>query len=136
MCVVRNLIRDNRVVYGGGAAEIACSLEVERAADKVKTIEQYAMRGFAAALDGLPLTLAENSGLSPIEALAEIKARQVKENNVRLGIDCMQRGENDMKTQHVFDPVISKRAQLLLATQLVKMILKIDDVIVNGPEEQ
>jgi len=32
-----------------------------------------------------------------------------------------------MKEQFVFDPLISKRQQLLLATQLVKMILKIDD---------
>ena len=35
LCVVRNLVRDNRVVYGGGAAEIACSLAVEEAANKV-----------------------------------------------------------------------------------------------------
>jgi chaperonin GroEL (HSP60 family) len=35
LCVVRNLVRDNRIVYGGGAAEIACSLAVEDAAVKV-----------------------------------------------------------------------------------------------------
>jgi chaperonin GroEL (HSP60 family) len=34
----------------------------------------------------------------------------------------------DMKVQFVYDPLISKRQQFLLATQLVKMILKIDDV--------
>jgi T-complex protein 1 subunit epsilon len=39
-----------------------------------------------------------------------------------------------MRSQHVFDPLISKRQQFLLATQLVKMILKIDDVIVTQPE--
>ena len=33
----------------------------------------------------------------------------------------------DMRKQYVFDPLISKRSQFLLATQLVKMILKIDD---------
>lgn len=36
LCVVRNLVKDNRVVYGGGAAEIACSLAVEEAALKVR----------------------------------------------------------------------------------------------------
>jgi T-complex protein 1 subunit epsilon len=41
-----------------------------------------------------------------------------------------------MKEQHVFDPLISKRQQFLLATQLVKMILKIDDVIVHEPPQQ
>ncbi|CAM0140832.1 T-complex protein 1 subunit epsilon [Umbelopsis sp. WA50703] len=136
ICAVRNLVRDNRVVYGGGAAEISCSLAVSKAADEVSTIEQYAMRGFADALDATPLALAENSGLSPIETLAEVKAQQATTGNSRLGIDCLYAGSNDMKNQHVYDPLISKRQQYLLATQLVKMILKIDDVIVSvGSDE-
>lgn len=129
ICVVRNLVRDSRIVYGGGSAEIACSIAVADAADKISTIEQYAMRAFASALDAIPLTLAENSGLAPIENLAEVKSLQISENNSRLGIDCNLKGTNDMKEQHVFDPYISKRSQYYLATQLVKMILKIDDVI-------
>jgi T-complex protein 1 subunit epsilon len=135
------------------------------------------MRAFANALDSIPLALAENSGLSPIDTLADVKSRQVTEGNPRLGIDCMGRGENgesdfgefrfgeatschpavippllhtctlpvsfcpcvasfrhadsrvDMKTQHVYDPLISKRQQFLLATQVVRMILRVDDVI-------
>ena len=61
---------------------------------KIPSIEQYAMRAFADALDAIPMALAENSGLSPIETLAEIKSRQVKEKNSRLGVDCMQTGSN------------------------------------------
>lgn len=134
LCVVRNLVRDNRVVYGGGAAEISCSLAVSKAADQISSIEQHAVRAFANALDAIPSALAENSGLSPIETLADIKSRQVIENNSQLGIDCMSTGSNDMKVKYVYDPLISKRQQFLLATQLVKMILKIDDVITAGPE--
>ncbi|KAJ1505615.1 T-complex protein 1 subunit epsilon [Coelomomyces lativittatus] len=135
MCVVRNLIRDNRVVYGGGAAEIACSLSVLKASDAEKSVEQYAMKAFANALEAIPLTLAENAGLPAIDTLTNIKSRHVNEKNPKLGVDCLLSGENDMKKQHVFDPLISKRAQFLLATQLVKMILKIDDVISSGREE-
>jgi len=76
--------------------------------------------------------LAENSGLSPIETLTSLKAQHVTEKNSYLGVDCMNKGTNDMKQQHVFDPLISKREQFLLATQLVKMVLKIDDVIAPG----
>jgi T-complex protein 1 subunit epsilon len=94
LCVVRNLIRDNRVVYGGGAAEISCSLAVQNAANSVASLEQYAMRAFADALETIPLALAENCGLAPIENLAELKSRQVKENNPRLGVDCLQTGTN------------------------------------------
>ncbi|KAH7911517.1 chaperonin Cpn60/TCP-1 family [Hygrophoropsis aurantiaca] len=136
ICAVRNLVVDNRVVYGGGAADISCAIAVAKAADEIPTIEQYAMRSFAAALDAVPLALAENSGLSPIETLAEVKSRQVTEGNSRLGIDCSGRGENDMKKQFVYDPLISKRQQYLLATQLVRAVLKIDDVIVSGEAEE
>ena len=38
LCVIRNLVRDDRIVYGGGAAEIACALEVAKEADKVRKI--------------------------------------------------------------------------------------------------
>ena len=36
LCVIRNLVRDSRIVYGGGAADIACSLAVAAEADKVR----------------------------------------------------------------------------------------------------
>jgi T-complex protein 1 subunit epsilon len=128
LCVVRNLVRDSRIVYGGGAAEISCSLAVSKAADKIKTIEQYAFRGFADALESVPLALAENSGLDPIKTLTQIKAQQVAENNSALGVNCFETGQNDMKKEHVIETLHSKKSQILLATQLVKMILKIDDV--------
>ncbi|KAG6373379.1 chaperonin Cpn60/TCP-1 family [Boletus reticuloceps] len=136
ICAVRNLVVDNRVVYGGGAADISCSIAVARAADEIPSIEQYAMRSFAAALDAIPLALAENSGLSPIETLAKVKSSQVTEGKSRLGIDCSGQDENDMKKQFVYDPLISKRQQYLLATQLVRAVLKIDDVIVAGEAEE
>lgn len=124
------------------------------------------MRAFAEALDSVPMALAENSGLRPIETLASIKSRQIKEKNPRLGVDCMQTGSNggflssyephsllshpimpfsrelvvctelhrsstannyiiDMKEHFVIDPLIGKRQQLLLATQLCRMVLKV-----------
>merc|ERR1719507_933907 len=118
LCVVRNLVRDNRVVYGGGASEISCSLAVSKAADNIKTIEQYAFRAFAEALESVPLALAENSGLDPIKTLTQIKARHVSENNSALGVNCFETGQNDMKKEHVIETLHSKKSQILLATQL------------------
>lgn len=128
LCVVRNLVQDNRVVYGGGAAEIACSIATSNQANKISSLEQYSFRAFSEALESIPLALAENSGLSPIHTLTEVKARQVETGNHALGIDCMLNGTNDMKEQHVIETLRSKKQQILLATQLVKMILKIDDI--------
>ena len=135
LCVARNLVRDNAIVYGGGSAEIACSLAIEKSADNVKGVEQYAMRAFAEALDAIPVALAENSGLAPIESLTQVKAQQVSEKNPHLGIDCKDEGTNDMKKQNVFETLIGKKQQMMLATQVVKMILKIDDVITPAAYE-
>lgn len=117
------------------------------------------MKAFADALDAVPMALAENSGLSPIETLASIKSRHVKERNSRLGVDCMQTGSNgeysstslfkclylyratadmviqDMREHFVIDPLIGKRQQLLLATQLCRMVLKVNNVIIAGSDE-
>lgn len=136
LCVVRNLVRSNKIVYGGGASEVSCALAVSEEADKISTLEQYAFRAFSDALESIPLALAENAGLSPIHTLADCKARQVAEKNPALGIDCNGVGTCDMKEQHVIETLHSKKQQILLATQLVKMILRIDDIRTPGPVGQ
>ncbi|XP_052015336.1 T-complex protein 1 subunit epsilon [Apodemus sylvaticus] len=136
LCVIRNLIRDNRVVYGGGAAEISCALAVSQEADKCPTLEQYAMRAFADALEVIPMALSENSGMNPIQTMTEVRARQVKESNPALGIDCLHKGSNDMQYQHVIETLIGKKQQISLATQMVRMILKIDDIRKPGESEE
>lgn len=145
MCVVRNLVKDNRVVYGGGSAEISCSLAIKKHADTVTGVDQYAIRAFADALDDIPLALAENAGLSPIEEVTSIKSRQVKEQNPTIGLGLLPLDETekskassdgdhtmDMKELGVFETLIGKQQQMQLAAQVVKMILKIDDVISQG----
>ena len=69
---------------------------------QIKTLEQYPFRAFADALESIPLALAENSGLSPILTLTEIKARQVAEKNPALGIDCLFKGTAGKNTRISF----------------------------------
>ncbi|EKG04737.1 chaperonin containing t-complex protein, putative [Trypanosoma cruzi] len=136
LCMVRNLIRDNRVVYGGGSAEIAASLAVLNYADSISTVDQYAIRRFADALESIPINLALNSGLDPIKALSLARIVQVEGKNPYAGVDCMDSGTIDMKQQQVFETLQGKCSQLRLATQVVKMILKVDDVILTHVEEE
>jgi len=133
ICVVRNMIKNNNVVGGGGATELACAIEVAKEADKIEGIEQYAVRAFADALEEIPMTLAENSGFNAIDYVAKIKKMQIEEQNPFIGVDAMSVGTYNMYEQGIFESVMSKKQQLQLATQVVKMILKIDDVI--APQE-
>ena len=72
------------------------------------TLEQYAMRAFADALETIPMALAENSGMDPIASLSAVKARHVAEGNSALGIDCMSKGTNGA---FVIQPCISRVTQ-------------------------
>ncbi|SCU99254.1 LADA_0H18558g1_1 [Lachancea dasiensis] len=135
LCVVRNLVKDSRVVYGGGAAEVTMSIAVSEEADKQHGIDQYAFRAFSQALDTIPMLLAENSGLDPIETLSLLKSTQIKEKTSTTGVDCLSNDSNNMKELFVVDPLIGKKQQIQLATQLCRMILKIDNVIISGKDE-
>jgi len=132
LCVTRNLIRDNRIVYGGGSSEISCSMAILKVAESITGINQYAIRAFAEALNIIPISLSENSGFSGIETLSLLRTQQITEKKSYLGVDCLNTGTNDMKKLHVVEPLSSKRSQILLATQVVKMVLKIDDVLKQG----
>ena len=123
------MVKNSEVVGGGGATELACSIEVAKEADKIEGIEQYAVRAFADALEEIPVILAENSGFNAIQYVADLKKQQIEEQNPFIGVDAMQKGTFNMYEQGIFESVNSKKQQLQLATQVVKMILKIDDVI-------
>lgn len=129
LCVVRNLIKDSKVVCGGGATELNCSLYLRSVADEEKGVEQYAIKAFADALEKIPLILAENSGMNSLKALAEAKNLQIEHNTNEFGIACINALVGNMKELGVFESLNSKKQQISLASQVVKMILKIDDVV-------
>uniref|UniRef100_A0A2I2ZEE6 Uncharacterized protein n=1 Tax=Gorilla gorilla gorilla TaxID=9595 RepID=A0A2I2ZEE6_GORGO len=126
LCVISNLIRDNPVAYGGGFAEISRALAVSQEADKCPTLDQYTIKAFAEPLDGM----------NPIQTMTEVRARQVKEMNPALGTDCLHKGTNDMKQQHVIEILTGKKQQTSFTTQMVRMILKTDDIHKPGESEE
>ncbi|KRY37926.1 T-complex protein 1 subunit epsilon [Trichinella spiralis] len=128
LCVVRNLIKDDRIVYGGGSAEISCALKLCSEAEKAEGLEQYSFRAFSQALEDIPLALAENAGLLPMQTLADLKAVHVRENKPHFGVPCLANSVGDMKAEKVFETLIGKKQQVMLATQVARMILRIDDV--------
>lgn len=129
------MVKNHKIVPGGGATELACSIYIQEKADKIESIEQYPVRGFADALEEIPLCLATNSGYNSIQYLSDLKEQQVTTKNPFFGVDAMNSGNNDMIAEGVYESVMSKKQQLQLATQVVKMILKIDDVIAPSDYE-
>jgi T-complex protein 1 subunit epsilon len=112
LCVVRNMIKNNEVVPGGGATELACAIEVSKEADRIRGVEQYAVRAFADALEEIPMTLAENSGYNPIEYVSTLKEQQIAGGDPFIGVDGLRKGTNNMMEQGIYESVMSKRQQV------------------------
>lgn len=136
--------KDGRMVYGGGAVEMALSMALQQEASRVPGLEQYSIAAFGKALEIVPRTLAENAGWDAVRVLADLKASHAQhgtESVCDVGIDIERYGtENDdtggtcsMKERGVLDLMSTKLAALRLAVDAATTILKIDQIIMSKP---
>jgi len=128
MSAVADILRDNRVVYGGGATEIEVAMYLREYATKVGGKEALAIEAFAKALEGLAVTLLENAGLDPVDYIMKLRAGH-REGQKWLGIDVLRGTLSDMKVLRVIEPVIVKANALKAGTEAATLILRIDDMI-------
>ncbi len=131
LCVVRDVIRDPRVVAGGGAVEVELASQLKRWAGKLSGREQLAVLAFAEALEGLPLILAENAGLDPLDIIVELRASHEKGQRW-FGVDPFEGKVKDMMKDNVVEPAAVKEQILKSASEAASMLLKIDDIVASG----
>ena len=127
MWVIRDSLLDNRIVIGGGATEIELYRFCMKYATERNGIERIAIRAWGNALLSIPSTLAENSGLPPMETTNQLISDHEK-GLVYNGVDAMNSAVGDLK-EVVWEPMKLRESILLSATEVVSMVLKIDDVI-------
>ncbi len=132
MRVVAVAVEDGKVVPGGGAVETHISMRLRDFSSSVGGREQLAVDAFATALEYIPRTLAENSGLDPVDLLLELKSRHSKGKGVCYdGISVEDGKIKDMLKLKVIEPVRVKRQAISSAAEVANMILRIDDVIAS-----
>jgi len=131
LCVVRDIVEEPKVVAGGGSPELEVSRMLRKYAETLPGREQLAVKGFAEALETIPMTLTENAGLDPIDILSELRARHEK-GEKWAGIEVHDGKVEDMAEAGVFEPLAVKKQIIKSATEASTMILKIDDVIAAG----
>lgn len=100
--------------WNGGS----CGLPAWRAAPAVRCCNLWGNRPCTQ-------TRSSPSSLTCFRTIRQVKTRQMKEDNPFLGIDCNDVGTHDMREQNVFETLAGKKQQLMLATQVCKMILKV-----------
>ncbi|MCD6530316.1 TCP-1/cpn60 chaperonin family protein [Candidatus Bathyarchaeota archaeon] len=146
LCVVRDVVQEPKIVAGGGAAELEAARAVRDFAETLPGKEQLAVQSYAEALEIIPITLAENAGLDPIDIISDLRAHHEKGERW-YGVNVLEGRIDDMEKLEVLEPLVVKRQVVKSATEAATMILKIDDVIAaakvkppskeesKGPEE-
>ena len=132
--VVADAIKGGYYTLGGGATATELSLRLMQWAPSVGGREQLAIEAFARALEIVPLTLAENAGLDPIEILLKLKEEHMK-GNISHGIDVVNGRIEDMEKLGVLEPYLVAKQVIDSATDAAIMILRIDDVIAAKPSK-
>ncbi|HKZ49051.1 MAG TPA: thermosome subunit beta [Thermoplasmata archaeon] len=127
--VVGLAVEDGKVLPGGGAPEIELGLRLKAYASTVGGREQLAIEQFAAAVEVVPRTLAENAGLDPIDTLVALRTAHGKDSGKVFGLDVYTGNPSNMREMHVVEPLRVKTQAIDSATDAAVMILRIDDVI-------
>ncbi|MHA1796148.1 MAG: thermosome subunit beta, partial [Promethearchaeota archaeon] len=129
LCVVATTYDRAEIVGGGGAVEMELSQRLINFAAKQSGKEQIAIETFARAMEIIPITLAENAGLDPINIVAELRTAHSKPGNAFMGLDIYQNKVVNNKESGVIEPVANIDQIIKSATELSVMILRIDDMI-------
>ncbi len=133
--VVRNVVEDGKVFYGGGSIQAELALRLKDYAHTVKGKEQLAMEAFANALESIPRILAENSGMDSVDALVEIRNAH-KAGNISVGVDALNSKVGDMKEIGVVDTYRGVKNAIAAATETAVLVIKTDDIIAAKPYEE
>ena len=137
LCVVRNAIEDGKIVAGGGASEAEISRQLRNYAVKVGGREQLAIEAFADAVEAVPMTLAENAGLDPIDIMVSLRAAHESSSSPYFGVDVFTGKIENMLDLNIVEPLRVKQQVIKSATEAANMILKIDDLIAaKGMEKE
>jgi thermosome len=129
LSVVADVVTKNKIVAGGGATETEIAKRLKDYASKVGGREQLAIEAFAEALEIIPKTLAENSGLDPIDIMVSLRSAHEKKDGLWYGVDVFSGKTVDMMKAGVIEPLKVKEQLIKSATEAATMILRIDDVI-------
>ena len=128
LMVVKDVIEKPSIVGGGGAPESFVASHLKDWADSFEGREQLAIKKYAEALESIPLTIAENAGMDPIDTMVTLRSQQ-SQGHKWTGIDAKKGKIADMFSQDIVEPLIVKEQIIKSATEAACMILRIDDVI-------
>ncbi|NWJ77349.1 thermosome subunit [Marine Group I thaumarchaeote] len=128
LMVVKDVVEKPLIVAGGGSPEAYLATELNEWTGSSEGREQLAIKQYAEALESIPLTIAENAGMDPIDSLITLRANQ-SNGKQTVGINAREGKIGNMFSLDIVEPLAVKEQIIKSATEVACMILRIDDVI-------
>lgn len=135
--VVKRASKATEIVAGGGAIEMELSKLIRQYAMNIQGKEQLVILAFAKALEVIPRTLAQNSGLDSVEIINKLRQKHdIGGEGAHFGVNCFQGGICDTYNSFVWEPLLLKKNVLSAATEAACTILSVDQTVKNPKSEQ
>lgn len=131
LMVTKDVIEKPLIVAGGGAPEAYAASKIRDWVSTLTGREQIAAEKYAESLEIIPLTLAQNAGMDPIDAMTDLRAKQSR-GSKWTGIDVRSAKIADISKLEILEPLSVKEQIIKSATEAASMILRIDDVIASS----
>jgi len=134
LMVVKDVVEKPSIVAGGGSPEAYLAAELNEWSSSSDGREQLAIKQYAEAFESIPLTIAENAGMDPIDTIITLRANQ-SSGKQTIGINAKESKIGNMFSLDIVEPLVVKEQIIKSATEVACMILRIDDVIAvsGGP---
>jgi len=150
--VLRDFIMEPKIVPGGGAIEAFIAQLIKDRSYLFSGKEQIVIQKFAEALEEIPLTIAKNAGMNTMDVGTHLREkvyaqsllndskiwkRDYRYNNSHdwYGINAIERKIDNMMNLHVAEPLMVKEQVLITATEVVILLMRVDDVLMKKPVE-
>ena len=127
--VLKDVIEYPYIVTGAGAPEAFVSHKLREWSNGLHGREQLSSEKFIEALESIPLTLAENAGMDPIDSRVQLRAKVSNSSKPKYGVDVVNAKIADVSAKEIFEPLAVKEQVINAATEVSSMILRIDNVI-------
>jgi thermosome len=129
LMTVKDVVEYPYIVPGGGASEAVVSQQIREWSNSLDGRAQLAAEQFADSIETIPLVLAENAGMDPIDTQVQLRTKITSSDKPKYGIDVINKKIADMTAGNVYEPLAVKENIVNGATEVASMILRIDDVI-------
>jgi thermosome len=128
--VIKDVVENPSIVYGGGAPESYVALKLREWAKLLSGREQLAVEKFADAMESIPIALARNAGMNPIDSITQLRSKQSAGKKFT-GVDVINGVIDDFEKLGVIEPLKVKEQIIKSATETANMILRIDNVVAS-----